>query len=731
MTDDAMFAPLPGGGSRRSRAGRGTEGWQPVVPVPADAPAAPGEHPTRGHAVATWEYRDSKGGLLGYVYRFDGPNGSKDFIPLTWNRHGAREVAEWRWRSWDVPRPLYGLDRLAARPEAPVLVCEGEKAADAAGGLLPGFVTVTSPNGAKSSSKGDWRPLAHRRVVIWPDADKAGDQYAEDAARALLTLSADVAIITPPSGVKAGWDAADALAEGWDEARALALIETARPAAAAMSATHGNGDPPGVDGGVSESNLKGRGISQSARLVGFADGVELWHNPDGEPFATVPVAGHQEHFPIRGRAGGFRRWLAGLYYDDCDGAPSAQAMEDAFRIFEVLAARGPEHLSFTRVGELGGAIYLDLGDAAWRAVKVTGQGWEVVDRPAVKFLRNSAMRGLPEPERGESVDVLRPFFNCASEGDFRLLIGWLVGSLRPNMPYAIMTIAGEQGSAKSTLALFLRQLIDPRAAGLRALPRDERDLAIAADNSWVLAFDNLSGIAAWVSDALCRLSTGSGFATRELHSDRDESVFEAKRPLILNGITDLAARADLADRAVAVTLKPISKENRRAELELLRSFDEVWPLALGALLDAVVSALAHIEEVQLDGVERMADFSKWVTAAEPGLGWHDGAFAEAYDANRAAALEISIEHDPVASAVWEIMKSRAVLEGSATELLPIIEERVSSRIKESRKWTGTPAWLGGQLSRAAPVLRRSGLEVDSKRSGGRLWTFRNPQFPEG
>ncbi len=740
-----MFKPLPGGAERSRRSPRRLEpGWEVIAPVPGDAPAAPTEHPTRGTPSATWAYRDRDGALLGHVCRFDGPQGAKDIIPLTYCHHAGHGRSEWRWRSWPTPRPLYRLHDLAARSEAPVVVCEGEKAADAAAEMLPDFVAVTSPNGSKAAGKSDWTPLAHRAVTIGPDNDTAGAEYAAAAARALATVSTTVSIIAPPTVVTAGWDAADALADGWDTARALALIETATPAASlsgeALRGTHGASTPSAGDGSaVKEKPTKGKrgkggrstgdggdGPPVRSKLVKLTDACELWHNPSREPFASIPMHGpageHVEHWPVRSRD--FRWWLVGQFYDAGGGAPSSNALDEALRLIETLAVRGPEFETFIRIGKHGGAVYLDLGNYDWRAVEITKQGWNVVARPPVKFLRNSAMRALPEPARGESIDALRPFLNVETEGDFKLCVGWLIGALWPDGPYPLLALHGEQGSAKSTAAGFLRDLVDPREGGLRALPRDERDLAVAADNSWILGYDNLSGIAGWLSDALCRLSTGGGFATRELHSDRGETVFAARRPIIINGITNLAERGDLADRVTVVNLRPIMPEDRRAESELRAEFERARPEVLGALLDGIASVLAHRDETKLDQLERMADHVLTVTAAEAGLGWPAKAYASAYTAQRTRGREVLIENDPVVVAIREIMEHRDELKGPASELLPLIEDKVSEKIKTARGWPGTPAKMGKALMRAAPLLRSLGFDVEHYHSGGKMWIIK-------
>lgn len=184
---DGMFAPLPApsvpasDGARRARP---ADQWSPIVPVPANAPAAPVGHPTRGRPSARWSYLSAAGELLGQFCRFDLDNGGKEVLPLTFCRHADGRTT-WRWKIWTGPRPLYGLDQLVARPGASVVVVEGEKACDAARRLLPDHVVVTWPGGCKAVAKADWRPLQGRKVILWPDADEQGREAMAAVARAL------------------------------------------------------------------------------------------------------------------------------------------------------------------------------------------------------------------------------------------------------------------------------------------------------------------------------------------------------------------------------------------------------------------------------------------------------------------------------------------------------------------------------------------------------------------
>ncbi|WP_236960888.1 DUF927 domain-containing protein [Methylobacterium durans] len=201
------------------------------MPVPVGAPPAlPRRHRSYGEPAAAWPYLNAKGRVLFYACRFALPDGSKKYCPLSLFE-GAGGTLSWVWKGPPAPRPLYGLDLLAARPDAHVLLCEGEKSADAALKLVPDHVAITSPNGSKNARHADWSPLRGRHVVIWPDADEPGLDYAREAAVLALNAGAfTVAIIDPPSNVSViGWDAADALEERWSSERAGQLVATAKP----------------------------------------------------------------------------------------------------------------------------------------------------------------------------------------------------------------------------------------------------------------------------------------------------------------------------------------------------------------------------------------------------------------------------------------------------------------------------------------------------------------------
>ena len=454
--------------------------------------------------------------------------------------------------------------------------------------------------------------------------------------------------------------------------------------------------------------------SKSTRAIELGqDAVaELWHDPEGEPFADVRRGTVRETLPIASRA--FRRWLAGIFYRAEGQALGGQSATDAVDVLVAQAVHmGIEREVHVRLASRDGAIYLDLGDEWWGAIQIDADGWRLDVEPPVRFRRPRGMRALPVPvpAAGEGWSALRELLHVEDEDTWVLIVAWLIGTLHPSGPYPVLALAGEQGTAKSTTGRILRSLVDPSEAMLRSPPREDRDLVVAARNSHIVAFDNLSSIREWLSDALCRIATGGGYSARQLYTDGEEVIYSDRRPILLTSIEDVATRGDLADRAIAVHLALMPERVRRTETEIEAVLARIRAQVLGDLLDAASTALRRRQEIQLDTLPRMADFAEWIVAAEPALPWNDGAFLRAYGTAREDMVRVSVEADLVATAIIALIEENNEFSGSASDLLDALDRRRNG-VPTPKDWPTTPQALGGRLTRAAPLLRSSGCEVE-------------------
>lgn len=444
------------------------------------------------------------------------------------------------------------------------------------------------------------------------------------------------------------------------------------------------------------------GTSTRTQLVNLAaaNGFELFHSPDGHPFASFTNAGHRETLSLT--SSGFTDHLAREYYRAKKKVVSGSDLKDAIRVLSASAKHaGPEHRVHVRLARVDNVIWLDLGRPDWGAIRVGPGGWKYVAIPEPKFRRPRGLLALPMPERGtESLsDTFKRLLNIP---DPMMVIAWQVGALRGRKPYPSLVIIGEQGTAKTWTSRLLRRSIDPNVADLRLPPKEPRDLMIAALNSHVVAYDNLSVIQDWLSDALCALSTGGGFSTRELFSDLDETLFSADRPILLNGINNIVTRPDLLDRSLVVTLEPIPENKRKSEAVLEAEFAAAHPAILAALLDAVACALANEATTKLDGLPRMADFATWIEASAPALGWQPAQFLKAYRTNQNDAIEAVLEGDVISDVIKGLIEKQAWT-GQLKDLLALVPEHEHK--------PKSPRGLRSALIRKAPALRQVGITM--------------------
>ena len=306
----SIAGSLPASGSapqkRQVERQQPVEEWNPVVPVPASVGAPmdvfnrrKGDDWEKLTASRKWAYRDAAGALLGYVCRFELPGGGKDVLPQSYCLNSQTGEMRWKWQSFSKPRPIFGLDKLAAHPKAQVVVIEGEKACEAGQALFEGLgitrdklVTVSWPGGGKAVKHVDWTPLAGRKVGLLPDADqkhyvdthpKAGQRMplieqpgtvcmVEIAGR-IECVATEVKFIMPPAGVPDGWDLADPLPEGLN---LLAYLKLAAMPMQEFRSKHGIDPVPTM------------AVAKQSDVVDVL-AAEAGANQTQEPGAPIPV----------------------------------------------------------------------------------------------------------------------------------------------------------------------------------------------------------------------------------------------------------------------------------------------------------------------------------------------------------------------------------------------------------------------------------------------------------
>lgn len=685
-------------------------------------------------------------------------------------------------------KPLYRAHDLETRPAETVIVTEGEFKADQ---LMTLGLLVTTSGAADSAVKADWQPLAGRDILIWPDHDDAGQRYGDAVAAALTPLGCTVRTMNVAAlGLGAKGDAADWLLAnpGATAAVVLALPCLDSPSISLQGDNDAEVDPANVDEALEKARLivlkaaggdvgapfedealislrklqdsnhaewmrvrkqlkdAGVGVTELDRrlrgpgggdedeqnvtdkLVGLArDRCELIHDANGETYAVFEAAGARQVLRLDSKA--FSEFLSHAYYSLFDRAPNEPALRVALSTLKGQAKfDGEQREVFVRIARTAIGYWLDLCNGAWQSVHIDASGWRVGAGGEVPlFTRGSSMRPLPTPVRGGTLNDLWPLINIPVP-DRLMVVAWMLECLRSDTPHVVLELVGEQGSVKSTTQKILRRLIDPNQADLRAAPKSVEDVWIAAQNSHMVSFENLSHLSPPYQDALCVLATGGGFATRTLYTNAEETILELRKPVVLNGISVIVTAQDLLDRCLHIDLPTVEKRELASVMEA--RFEAAQPKLLGALLDLFVRVLARLPGIEIapDKRPRMADFAALGEAVFQVCGDAPGAFLARYNTKRADGVHRTIDSSPVGAALLSFLESRTSgWTGTLKELLQALEVHRP----HGAAWPGSAKGLGDAIRRLSPALRMLNVDCTStdKVGGVIRWTIARREKP--
>jgi hypothetical protein len=659
-----------------------------------------------GYALTIHTYHDLSGEPVYWRARLKHPDGKKQIRPFRKSDAGyvlGEPVAP------ESGKLLYGLEHLASAAEV-VFIVEGENKVDAL--VTLGLCAVTS-GGANSDGAADWTPLAGRHVRLWPDYDKVGFEYVGRVASALAKLNCVITTIDldamnlPKKGDVIDWIEANPNATASD------ILALPMPALS---------DESGVDGTVDNSEKQ----SQATKVVALVRGeCHLLHDESKNAYAEIKASGVA--MALNSRT--FRDWLTASYYGATAQSLRKQSVSEAIDTLSGLArAEGDPATTHLRCGLADGKYYVDLCEPnTARAVEVSAGVWKVVDRPPVKFVRTENMQPLPVPVAGGHINDLWPLVNIPQ--DCRLLtLAWLCESLRPDTPYPVLELIGEQGCGKSSTQTLLRQLIDPNACDLRAAPKTADDVYVAANVSHLISYENLSHLPAAMQDAFCTISTGGGYAKRTLYTDAEESVLVLKRPLVLNGISVCVTQQDLTDRTVSLDLPVIA--DRGEERELKERFKQAQPRLFGALLTLFAKSLATLPAVQISTEDRprLIEFAKLGIAIERVTGAPLGEFMRQFKARRSEAIARTLDASPVAVCLVDWFNEQGGKDREITAKA-LLEELNRRKPVNTDIWPRSPRGLGDALRRAAPALREMGINCkqSGNRGGNIYWSITSKQ----
>lgn len=448
--------------------------------------------------------------------------------------------------------------------------------------------------------------------------------------------------------------------------------------------------------------------STATRLVNLAmQSYRFGSSSDGGKFAVALNTSHVAT-PLSGDR--LQDELAKKYFQETGKVAGGQALRDALAVISGMCADSDPEDIHLRVGQdQDGTVWVFMADEQNRVIHLTPQGWNIQASAPVLFKKTVLTAPFPYPADRGDLAPLWELLNFNTQ-DRPLVVAWIMAALlRPNIPHPVAALFGEQGSGKSTATRRLAALIDPSHVPTRRPPTRQDEWPATLASSYGVAIDNLSGIPAWLSDALCRAVTGDGDVRRKLYTDGDVSIFSYRRVILLNGIDVGAIKGDLAERLIIFNLERFTS-NRKTEAELAQKWEQSYPAMFAGLLDLACKCLARLEpftpQASGETVPRMADFGRILQAVDAELGT-DGMTRYLEQPKQVAAN--ALEAEPFLKEMLPAIGDG--WSGTIGALLERLENQPTVR-SWVKGWPRSGQAAIGIIKRNAPALRALGWSVE-------------------
>lgn len=455
-------------------------------------------------------------------------------------------------------------------------------------------------------------------------------------------------------------------------------------------------------------------------LIDIVEDIETYRTSTDETYVTIQIRENNENVNVKSER--FKKWIVSQFYNIESKIPTNDNIAKIILLLESRAMNEVnEVLVERRCATVDNCIYYDLKDDSCNVVKVSRDGWEIIKDPPVIFARTKTMYRQVTPERNGNLDILDKWFRYKDENHLILQKVILVASLIPNIARPIQVLHGEKGSSKTSTMKLVRDIIDPAIVPVVSIPKTIDDLAVYISKNYVPCFDNIDTISNQVSDLLCIAVTGGGHTKRKLYTDDEEQVMFFQRFIVLNGINVVATRPDLLDRCILLELERIPPNERKEEKVLREEFEKDKPIILGAIFETLSKAMSIYDQVELNNLGRMADFTRWGYAIAEVLGIGGDKFLEAYLNNQNNANIEALESHPVGFAMYKFMEDKTVWSGSPTKLLSELEivagfEKIDTT---NSNWAKTPNVLSRRLNEIKSNLLDVGIEFERSKGKNR------------
>jgi hypothetical protein len=670
--------------------------------------------------------------------------------------------------------PIYGAERLLEEPIAPVVIFASAQSCDAAREILSPCVCLAVDVKADFAEL-DWAALKNRKITV-VSADEAVQYRIVDHVEG---VAASVRVLRAINGGNA--DAIIAAAKDpppledrlvhrteTDDGAPFEQVVKARVAVMPDDKLMRLRKRLKEEAGFKQLTAWNEAIKKAQKeligddeeesesatklLMEIAKSVELFHDRYANAVAKFKVmdedgGSHRECHKVDSSA--FRNHLKLTYYQKHDKVPSGTAIESVAGLLVAMALRKGEPVEvYIRRARVGDKIYIDIGGPKWDAYEVTKDGWRKVDDPPVLFLRAPGTEPLfaavhIEPKEG--IALFEKHTRFQGKRSRVLAVGFMLDALGGMGPHAVLSIIGESGATKTTHALVILSLVDPRAGPLMRPPREERDLYILASQRGVVAYNNMSALDQAMSDAFCTVTEGNVDARRKHYTNDDASLIYAKTPVILTSVAPIITAGDLAAREMQAELAFVPENERLSEDEFWAALREDAPAILGALLEALRIGLRRYSEIKTTSLPRLATLARFNVACETAF-WEEGTFLQSLSKESADIADEVVRADPVAASLYAFMRSqsRGEWEGTASDLQkeltrfvkrPLDEAEIAFSMAKSAIYGKSVADSSDDRTpeqmRAAKDRALAEAEVNVRTTRDRVKNLITPDWPTG
>ncbi|MDE1769368.1 MAG: hypothetical protein KGI28_02285 [Thaumarchaeota archaeon] len=458
-------------------------------------------------------------------------------------------------------------------------------------------------------------------------------------------------------------------------------------------------------------------------------------NDSSQVFALVEN-NHNEILDLsNGKA---KDWIRYMYYEETGENHSDDAYKNVISLLRSQAIHsGTIHEPiYNRIAMVGDTIYYDLVTTDWKFVKITKESVEIVNynKNMPTFVRKQQQKEQVKPlsDERDALDELVKLLRI-QEKDRQIFKVHLVSMFLEAYPVPLMTILGEHGSIKTTIAKSVKRIIDPSGENISSLPTKIEDLILHLANRYLANFDNVSSINDEISDILCKAITGEGQSKRKLYTDADEIILNYRRKLIVNGIFPYLDRTDLRDRMIRYETLPIKDSERMSEGEFNKHMTEILPYVMNQIFQSIQKTLSSYDHVknEIKHHSRMADFTDYGECISRTLNYTPFSFVESYKQKIENDILDIVESYPIIQLIEIIMKERTRYEKTVSEFyreinsLAAIEE-IDVDSKKRIRFPSSANKVKSHIERIKPNLRSLGFEVDIQ-----PYQKRDGRYPRG